>query len=265
MDTVIGRGLPGKMKKAFDTVQHSALFKKLLERGIPSSYVRLLMVMYSRQSANVRWNGDVSKQFPITNGVKQGAVLSAILFCVYIDGLFSVLRRKKSGCWIDDHFFGMLGYADDIMLISPSLDGLQQMINNSANFMASHNLTFSTNSDPRKCKTKCMAFLGKEQELRKLQLCGNELPWVERGKHLGISLNNKLGKTLSSDIMEKRARYIQVNNELMQEFYFSAGSTKAFINRVFNSHFYGSVLWNLYEKGGEDGVQHLERINPQDV
>ena len=131
------------MKKAFDTVQHSVLFNKLLERGIPSSYVRLLMVMYSRQSANVRWNGDVSKQFPITNGVKQGAVLSAILFCVYIDGLFSVLRRKKSGCWIDDHFFGMLGYADDIMLISPSLDGLQQMINNSANFMASPTFGFT--------------------------------------------------------------------------------------------------------------------------
>ena len=48
--------------------------------------------------------------------------------------------------------------------------------------------------------------------------------------------------------MEKRARYIQFNNELMQEFSFTRSCTKAFINRVFNSHFYGSVLWNLYEK-----------------
>ena len=112
------------MKKAFDTVQHSVLFTKLLERGIPPTYVRLLMVMYSRQSANVRWSNECSKQFPITNGVKQGAVLSAILFCVYIDDLFSVLRRKRNGCWIDDNFYGMLGYADDIMLISPTRDGL---------------------------------------------------------------------------------------------------------------------------------------------
>ena len=80
------------MKKAFDTVKHSTLFNKLLERGIPKSYVRLLLVMYMTQSANVRWNGNLSKQFPITNGVKQGAVLSAILFCVYINGLFIVLR-----------------------------------------------------------------------------------------------------------------------------------------------------------------------------
>ena len=48
--------------------------------------------------------------------------------------------------------------------------------------------------------------------------------------------------------MEKRARYIQCNNELMQEFSFAHSCTKAFVNRVFNSHFYGSVLWNLYEK-----------------
>ena len=48
--------------------------------------------------------------------------------------------------------------------------------------------------------------------------------------------------------MEKRACYIQRNNELMQEFWFTHSSTKAFINRVYNSHFYGSVLWNLFEK-----------------
>ena len=48
--------------------------------------------------------------------------------------------------------------------------------------------------------------------------------------------------------MEKRARYIQSNNELMQEFSFTHSRTKAFINRVFNSHFYGSVLWNLCER-----------------
>ena len=48
------------MKKAFDTVQHSILFNKLLARGIPATHVRLLMVMYSKQSANVRWNNDLS-------------------------------------------------------------------------------------------------------------------------------------------------------------------------------------------------------------
>ena len=46
--------------------------------------------------------------------------------------------------------------------------------------------------------------------------------------------------------MEKRARYIQSNNELVQEFSYASCATKAFINRTFNSHAYGSVLWDLY-------------------
>ena len=93
-----------------------------------------------------------------------------------------------------------------------------------------------------------MAFLHKERELRKLKLCGNDLPWVQKGKHLGVKIENKKNQILKGDIMEKRASYIQRNNELMQEFWFTHSSTKAFINRVYNSHFYGSVLWNLFEK-----------------
>ena len=115
-------------------------------------------------------------------------------------------------------------------------------------YAKNHNLKFSTNQNPAKSKTKCMAFLHKDRQLRKLRLCGNELPWVEKGKHLGIKIANIPSKILNDDVMEKRARYIQLNNELMQEFSFVFSCTKAFINRVFNSHFYGSVLWNLYSR-----------------
>ena len=233
------------MKKAFGTVQNSVLFNKLLERGIPKPYVRLLMVMYSTQAANVRWNGDISKQFPITNGVKQGAVLSAILFCVYIDGLFNVLRRKKSGCWIDGHFYGMLGYADDIMLLSPSLDGLQQMIDSCADFMSSHNLAFSTNPDPRKCKTKCMAFLINDRDIATLRLNGNDLPWVTSAKHLGTKVENNTNR-MSKDLMEKRAQFINRNNELIQEFRFAHPKTLIRTNNIFNTSLYGCVLWDLF-------------------
>ena len=176
------------MKKVFVTVQHSFLFQKLLDRGFPCTYVRLLMVMYGRQYANVKWNGNTSANFPIKNGVKQGAVLSAILFCIYINDLFNELRRKKSGCWIKNQFCGMLGYADDIMLISPTLEGLQDMINDCATYMSQHNLAFSTNPDPKKCKTKCLAFTAVKREFKSLKMNGNDLPWVSAAKHLGTRI-----------------------------------------------------------------------------
>ena len=83
------------MKKAFDLVKHDKLFKKLLDRKFPLVHLRLFISMYMMQSAKVKWKGTLSDAFAIVNGVKQGAVISAILFCVYIDDLIKMLRKKK--------------------------------------------------------------------------------------------------------------------------------------------------------------------------
>ena len=210
--------------------------------------MRFLLASYKKQKTNVNWNRENSEYFCIGNGVKQGAILSAVLYCVYTNDLFRTLRRSNIGCFLGKDYVGVVGYADDLFLLSPAMDGFQDMLKICERYASDHNLKFSTNENPIKSKTKCMAFLNKERQLRKLKLCGNDLPWVDGGKHLGVKFSNKPGKILNTDVMEKRARYIQSNNELMQEFWFVSSSTKAFINRVYNSHFYGSVLWNLFGK-----------------
>ena len=234
------------MSKAFDTVQHSHLFRKLLEQGMPAIVVRYVLVSYKHQKANVRWNGVESRYFDIGNGVKQGAILSAILYCVYTNGIFQQLRKNKIGCFVDGAYVGVVGYADDLYLMSPTLDGLQEMLKVCETYAETHNLKFSTNENPSKSKTKCMAYLHKDRELRNMILCGNKLPWVDKGKHLGMRIDAKKDNLLTKDIIEKRARYIQSCNELVQEFSYTCSRTKAYINRVFNSHAYGSVLWNLH-------------------
>ena len=78
------------MSKAFDRVKHSILFRKLMKMGLPEIYIRLLLVMYHEQIANVRWNNEISDKLSLSNEVKQGAVLSAILFCVYINAVYDV-------------------------------------------------------------------------------------------------------------------------------------------------------------------------------
>ena len=59
------------------------------------------------------------------------------------------------------------------------------------------------------------------------------------------------GDILNQDVKEKRAQYIQRDNELMQEFPFAHSSTKCNINAIFNSHFTGSVLWDLFGREAE--------------
>ena len=176
------------MTKAFDKVQHSKLFWKLVEKGIPPIYIRLLLEMYEKQQANVRWNGVLSNPFPVTNGVKQGAVLSPILYCIYIDGLFTCLRKEKTGCWVNGNYVGIVAYADDLLLLSPTINGLQEMTKTCEDYGNTYNLTFSTDPVLKKCKTKCLAFLKKERNLKNIKLKGRDLPWVDAAKHLGLRI-----------------------------------------------------------------------------
>ena len=70
--------------KAFDRVSYSKLFRLLLHRNIPSLHLRFLLNMYTNSGAHVRWNGVLSKSFAVLNGVKQGGIVSPVLFCIYI-------------------------------------------------------------------------------------------------------------------------------------------------------------------------------------
>ena len=86
------------MTKAFDLIKHSVLFLKPKNAGIPPIYLRLVIFMYMDQYANVSWNGSFSSVFSLTNGVRQGAVASAIFYCFYSNILFDFLRKSGYGC-----------------------------------------------------------------------------------------------------------------------------------------------------------------------
>ena len=174
------------MTKAFDLLKHSKLFIKLFNSGIPPIFLRLIFVVYRDQFANVRWNGSISSMFTMHNGVRQGAVASAVFYCFYGNILFGRLRRSGYGCWVNGVYHGIFGDSDDNLLIAPNVYALQRMLDICESFASVHNLKFSTDVNPNKCKTKCIAFLRKQQQqLPNVTLCGNSLPWVEQFNHLG--------------------------------------------------------------------------------
>ena len=72
-------------------------------------------------------------------------------------------------------FTGAAGYADDNLLMSPSLSGLQKMMKMCEQFVKEHNLQFSTNPIVKKSKTKCVAFLKTPRILMPIQLNRNNL------------------------------------------------------------------------------------------
>jgi len=76
----------------------------------------------------VSWAGLLSSPFNAVNGIKQGGVLSPVLFCIYIDGLLTKLSESGVGCYMGDNFLGALGYADDIVLIAPSPSAMRKLL-----------------------------------------------------------------------------------------------------------------------------------------
>ena len=83
--------------KAFDRVDHTLLFLKLLDKNLPIPITRFLLSWYSTQEAYICWNSKNSVSFPISNGVRQGGVLSPILFAVYLDDLLTRLTDAGVG------------------------------------------------------------------------------------------------------------------------------------------------------------------------
>ena len=131
--------------KAVDTVKYSRLFQKLLDSKVPPIIVRLLICIYRNQIANVRWKDGISDQFFIKNGVRQGAVISQILFSFYMDDLFDLLKTSGSGCVVNNYYSGCLGYADDLFFLCPSRGGLQEMLEIAQSYVREHKMSFSTN------------------------------------------------------------------------------------------------------------------------
>ena len=87
-----------EVSKAFDRVNLLTLFKTLYSRGMCPIYLRLLMKIYEEEKMRIRGNNGVTDYFTITYGVKQGGVLSPILFSLYFDQLISRLRHIGMGC-----------------------------------------------------------------------------------------------------------------------------------------------------------------------
>ena len=105
--------------KAFDRVEYCKLIGKLMSRGLPLIIIRMLLNMYVGHITRVAWNSVCSCSFSVQNGVKQGGIVSPVLFCVYINDVLKLLAELEVGCFISDILVGILAYADDLVLLAP--------------------------------------------------------------------------------------------------------------------------------------------------
>ena len=115
-------------------------------------------------------------------GPRQGAILLPVFWAIYCDLMINHLRHLGVGAHVAGMFMGVAYYADDIVRIAPCCQAMQLMLSSVERFAKSYNISFSTDPNPKKSKSKWIFVTGKKRALQKLApliVCGNELPWVQ--------------------------------------------------------------------------------------
>lgn len=229
--------------KAFDRIRHDKLLYKLMQTDLPPIFIRSLMNMYVNSTIRVKWRDKFSEPFGAINGVKQGSVLSPILFTLCLDDLIAELESKGDGCWVGHKYYGIVGFADDLKLLCPSLKGLQNMLNVCKKFSDSTGLTF--NAD----KTLCIKYHHGKHVNNLIQypiyLGDIQLKWYSQVKHLGHVFSCCLN--FAKDVCNRKGQFIGCVNSIITQFSFAHPACKLRLLVIHGYSFYGSSLWDLYD------------------
>ena len=135
---------------------------------------------------SMKWNAAISDSFDTSNGVKQGGVLSPLLFNVYLDELILLLREQGVGCHTNGMFVGACSYADDMTLLAPTGMALNYAMLDTCTctcFADAHNLVFNSS------KTKCMFIDRSCSQLHSnVRFMGRSVEFVNSVDLLGVPL-----------------------------------------------------------------------------
>ena len=224
--------------KAFDRVTHSILFRKLVERGVRGYIVRILMYWYSNQGMYVRWAGVLSPGFHVSNGVRQGGILSPYLFNVYMDDLSIALNGCHTGYVVDNIPVNHLLYADDLVVFAPSISGLRELLKVCDVFADSHDIKYNPN------KSQVLISRGKflsGVNIPPFCLGGSCIPETDTVKYLGHFICNTMRD--DTDTLRQRRQLYARANVLARKFYMCTDEVKVLLFRTFCCNLYTCQLW----------------------
>uniref|UniRef100_A0A8D8XFQ8 Craniofacial development protein 2 n=1 Tax=Cacopsylla melanoneura TaxID=428564 RepID=A0A8D8XFQ8_9HEMI len=175
-------------EKAFDKVQHSKLIEVLMKVNIDGKDLRIIRNLYYNQTANVRIGKNVTEEVEIKRGVRQGCLLSPMLFNIYSEFIFKeALEGWNIGVRIEDengkHIINNLRYADDTVLIANNQQDLQLLMDKVVNSCKEYGLKLNIK------KTKYMIVSRKIVRSSSIKVYGTELERTKAITYLGCYVN----------------------------------------------------------------------------
>jgi hypothetical protein len=219
--------------KAFDNVDHTCLFLKLFKCGIKGKLFNFLYDLYSKCFSYIFMNNEKSDSIPIKRGVRQGDPISPTLFSIFINDLIYELKKLNCGISIGILIICALLYADDLVLISDSLEHLQKLLDCVKTFCSNWYMFVNIS------KTKIVSFIPKPFKLNdeKISILYNEkkVEVVHSYKYLGVYIN-------------KVVDWKEEQHQLLLNGKRACGTIFSNINTIYLNFKSGLSLWNYIIK-----------------
>ena len=199
-------------RKAFDTVWHDGLFYKLEELGVNGNFLHTLKNIYKNTKCAVKFGSKLTQFFPCKQGVRQGDPLSPILFNIFINDIFKKLQEAEcdpvsleidtetetedteetvnqntaNNTGSNTEKINALAYADDIVLLSTTKEGLQKALDVVHDYCSTWKLKINS------AKTKTVVFSrGNRRINASFNINGETLENTKEYKYLGIIIHKK--------------------------------------------------------------------------
>lgn len=235
--------------KAFDRVNHQKLFLKLIKSGVPGFLIRILVYWYSHQTMRVKWGRVTTAPFKVTNGVRQGGILSPFLFNVYMNDLSMILNACGTGCRVGDSLINHLMYADDLVIFSPYSAGIQQLLR----LCTQYGVDFDIKYNPKKSKIMTIRSRDdKHSHFPDFYLSGTVLDVCTDITYLGHIIANDLSD--DKDIYRQRRKLYVQANMLCRKFSMCSVPVKISLFRTYCTPLYTAYLWCRYK---QDSIRKL--------
>ena len=172
------------LSKAFDRINHYGLYIKLMYKCVPIQLLQVVENWFAISVTCVKWQNHFSHFFKLNAGIRQGGVLSPSLFNIYIDNIASVISKCGVGCHLRNASLAVLIYADDILLLAPSVSSLQLLVNLCCTELSYLSLEINYK------KSVCMRF---GPRFNSECACittrdGHVLNWVQQCRYLGVEI-----------------------------------------------------------------------------
>ena len=233
-------------RKAFDSVWDEGLFYKLLKINIGGHFYNLIKTLYCSSTCSIRIGENKTRSFSYSRGVRQGCILSPLLFNLYINNLPYLFENTMSDPFIlpNGTKVNSLLHADDLIILSRSKIGLQ----NCLNALSSYCETWMLKIHPK--KTKIMIFQKRPRKSvdTNFKIGTEMIEIVQEYTYLGTRLTPTGNFTLAQEHLKEKAlhAFSSIRKHTPLHRLNPNTASKIFDTMIFPILSYNSEVWGIY-------------------